>query len=35
MGIFEVRVVVGTGMKFEISSRDGVLSRDHEEVNLE
>ena len=31
---FEVRMIVGTGLRFQIWSRDGVRSRDHEEIEV-
>lgn len=32
---FEVRMIVGTGLKFQIWSKDGVRSRDHEEIEVQ
>ncbi len=32
---FEVRLIVGTGLKFQIWSRDGIKSRDHEEIEVQ
>jgi len=31
---FEVRVLIGTGLKFQIWSKDGVRSRDHGEIEV-
>lgn len=32
---FEVRLIVGTGLRFQIWSKDGVRSRDHEEIMVQ
>lgn len=31
---FEVRMLIGAGLRFEIWSRDGIRSRDHEEIDI-
>ena len=32
---FEVRVLVGTGLRFEIWSKDGIRSREHEQIEIQ
>ena len=32
---FEVRLIVGTGLKFQIWNADGIRSRDHEEIEVQ
>ena len=32
---FEVRLIVGTGLKFQIWSKDGIRSRDHDEIEVQ
>lgn len=32
---FEVRVLVGTGLRFEIWSKDGIRSREHDEIEVD
>jgi hypothetical protein len=32
---FEVRMIIGTGLRFEIWSKDGIRSREHEEIEVQ
>ena len=32
---FEVRMLIGTGLRFEIWSKDGIRSREHDEIQID